>query len=48
MFRNKQLTTMLNRLGHSEAYEFGLELEMAMTKAFDVQQIFIMTIVKFN
>ena len=35
MFRSKQLTTMLNRLGHSEYYEFGLELETAMTKVID-------------
>lgn len=35
LFRSKQLTTILNRLGHSESYDFGLELETAMAKALD-------------
>ena len=33
MYRSKQLTTILNRLGHSESYAFALELETAMNKA---------------
>ncbi|CAJ1066364.1 hypothetical protein KUCAC02_020132%2C partial [Xyrichtys novacula] len=35
LFRSKQLTTILNRLGHSETYDFGLELETALAKALD-------------
>lgn len=35
LFRSKQLTTILNRLGHSETYNFGLEMETALTKALD-------------
>ena len=33
LYRNKQLTTILSRLGHCETYDFGLELETALAKA---------------
>ena len=36
LFRSKKLTSILNRLGHSESYDFGLELETSPTKALDV------------
>ncbi|KAI4825963.1 hypothetical protein KUCAC02_021622 [Chaenocephalus aceratus] len=35
LFRSKQLTTILHRLGHSESYGFGLELEIALAKVLD-------------
>ena len=35
LYRSKQLTTILHKLGHSESYDFGIELETAMTKATD-------------
>ena len=35
LFRSKQLTMINNRLGHSETYSFGLELETALAKALD-------------
>ena len=35
LYRSKQLTTILNRLGHCESYSFGLELETAMAMAID-------------
>ena len=35
LYHNKQLTTILNRLGHCETYEFGLELETSIAKALD-------------
>ena len=35
LFRSKQLTKILNLLGHSESYNFGLELETALAKALD-------------
>lgn len=35
LFRSKQLTKILHRLGHSESYDFGLELETALAKAID-------------
>ena len=35
LYRSKQLTTILNKLSHSESYDFGLELETAMAKAID-------------
>lgn len=35
LYRSKLLTTILNRLGHSESYDFGLELETALAKALD-------------
>lgn len=41
MFRSKQLSIILNRLGHSESYEFGLELETAMTKAIDEMSTYL-------
>ena len=31
-FRSRELTTMLNRLGHSETYKFALKLETAIAK----------------
>ncbi|KAK3748756.1 hypothetical protein QZH41_020323 [Actinostola sp. cb2023] len=35
LYRSKQLTTILSRLGHCETYDFGLELETALAKALD-------------
>ncbi|KAI4827173.1 hypothetical protein KUCAC02_030591 [Chaenocephalus aceratus] len=35
LYRSKQLTTILSRLGHSETYDFSMELETATAKAFD-------------
>ena len=35
LYRSKQLTMILNRLGHSETYKFGLELETKLAKALD-------------
>ena len=35
LYRNKQLTTILNRLCHCELYSFGLELKTAVAKAVD-------------
>ncbi|KAI4809457.1 hypothetical protein KUCAC02_018336 [Chaenocephalus aceratus] len=35
LYRSKQLTTILSRLGHSETYDFSMELETAMANAFD-------------
>lgn len=35
LFRSKQLNMILHRLGHSEGYDFGLELETAQAKALD-------------
>ena len=33
--RSRGLTTILNRLGHSECYQFGVELETALANALD-------------
>ena len=35
MYRSKQLTTLLNRLGNCESYEFGIELTTALAQALD-------------
>jgi len=35
LFRCKTLATILNKLGHSESYDFGLEAEKALAKALD-------------
>jgi len=35
LYRSKQLVTILNRLGHCESYDYGLELQSAMAKALD-------------
>jgi len=35
MYRSKQLTTLLSRLGNCETYDFGIELETALAKALD-------------
>lgn len=35
LYRSRQLTTILSRLGHCETYDFGLELETALAKALD-------------
>ena len=32
LFRSRELTTMLNRIGHSETYRFALKLETAIAK----------------
>ena len=31
MYKSRQLTTIFNKLGHCESYDFGLELETALT-----------------
>jgi len=33
LYRSKILTTMLSRLGHSESYDYSLELETSLAKA---------------
>ena len=33
LYRSKQLTNILHRLGHSESYDFGLEVETALAEA---------------
>ena len=35
LYRSRQLTTILNRLGHCESYDFRLELETALANALD-------------
>ena len=35
LYRSRQLTTILSRLGHCETYDFSLELETALAKALD-------------
>ena len=35
LYRSKQLTTLLNRLGHHESHSFSAELETAIAKALD-------------
>jgi hypothetical protein len=35
LYRSKNLTTILSRLGHCETYNFSLELETALAKAID-------------
>ena len=35
LYRSKQLTNILHRLGHSESYDFGLKVETAMADAID-------------
>ena len=35
LYRSKLLTAILARLGHCETYDFGLELETAISKALD-------------
>ena len=35
MYRSKQLTTILNRLGHCESYDFGMELSTALANALE-------------
>ena len=35
LFRSKQLNMILHRLGHSESYDFSLEMETALAKALD-------------
>ncbi|KAL7407118.1 hypothetical protein ABVT39_003386 [Epinephelus coioides] len=41
LYHSRQLTTILNRLGHSESYDFGLELETAMAKATDEMSTYL-------
>ena len=41
LYRNRQLTTILNRLGHCETYDFGLELETALADALDKVSSFL-------
>ncbi|KAJ8349355.1 hypothetical protein SKAU_G00244850 [Synaphobranchus kaupii] len=41
LYRSKQLTTILARLGHSETYDFSMELETAMAKAFDEMSTYL-------
>ena len=35
LYRSKQLTNILHRLGHSDSYDFGLEVETALLHAID-------------
>lgn len=35
LYRSKQLTTILSRLGHCETYDFGLELKTALANTLD-------------
>ena len=35
LYRSKQLTNILHRLGHSESYDFGLEVETALAEVID-------------
>ena len=35
LYQSKQLTNILHRLGHSEPYGFGLEVETALAEAID-------------
>ena len=35
LYRSKQLTNILHRLGHSESHDFGLEVETALAEAID-------------
>ena len=35
LYRSKQLTNILSRLGHCETYDFGLELETSLARALD-------------
>ena len=35
LYRSKQLTQILNRMGHCECYQYGLEVETALAEALD-------------
>ena len=41
MFRNKQLTNILHRLGHSESNMFAIEVETDLAKALDKGSTFL-------
>ena len=41
LYRSKQLTTILNKLGHCESYNFGLELETAICNALDDESVYL-------
>jgi hypothetical protein len=41
LFRSKQLTNILHRLGHSESYNFAIELETDLAKALDEVSTFL-------
>ena len=41
LYRSRKLTTILNRLGHCESYDFTLELETAMVQAIDECSTFL-------
>ena len=41
LYRSKQLTSILNRLGHCESYDFGRELETAQAKALEEVSILL-------
>jgi len=41
LYRSKQLTTILSRLGHCETHDFSLELETALAKALDEVSTFL-------
>lgn len=41
LYRSRMLTTILNKLGHCESYDFSLELETAMVKAIDECSTFL-------
>ena len=37
LFRNKQLTQILNRTARIESYQYGLEVETALAEALNTQ-----------
>ena len=41
LYRSRKLTTILNRLGHCESYDFTLELETAIAQAIDECSTFL-------
>ena len=41
LFQSKQLTTILHRLGHSESYDLGLEMETVIAQAQDQVSTFL-------
>ena len=48
LFRSEELTTLLNRLGHSESYRFSLELETAIAKSLEEASSYLSTQIIMN
>ena len=48
LFRSRELTTMLNRLGHSETYRFTQELETTIAKVFQGSSSLLSTQIVVN